>query len=82
VHHAIDPQLERGLRGVSHVLGIPEDVATGRLIIDEHCVAGDTELVASRLRLGKGLKGVPAVAQQIVPLRGRLSDEHEETVVG
>lgn len=82
VHHAIDPQLEHGLRGVSHVLGIPEDAATRRLILDEHRVASDIELVASGLRLRKGLKGVPAVPQEVVPLRGRGGDEHEEPVAG
>jgi hypothetical protein len=82
VHDPIDPKLERGLRGVSHVLGVPEDVGTCRLIVNQHGFARDIELVASGLRLGKGLKGVPAIPQQIVPLRGRWGDEHEETVVG
>jgi hypothetical protein len=82
VHHAIDPKLERGLRGVSHVPGVPKDVGTCRLIVNQHRFARDIELVAPGLRLGKGLKGVPAILQQILSLRGRWDNQHEETVIG
>jgi hypothetical protein len=81
VHDAIDPELERGLRGVSHVLGVSKDAGTRCLIFDQHGAARDVKLVASGSRFGKALKGVPAVPQQILPLRRSRSDEDEETVV-
>jgi hypothetical protein len=82
VHDAIDPELERGLRGVSHVLCVSKDIGLRCPIINQHGFAGDIELIASGLRLGKGLKSVSAVPEQIVPLRRGWGDQHEETVVG
>ena len=61
VHDAIDQELECGLGGVSHVCRVSKDVGTGCLIVDEQSSTCDEELVASRLRLGKALKSVPAV---------------------
>ena len=75
VHDAIDPELERDLRGVSHMLGVSKDIGTCCLIVNQHGFARDIELVTSGLRLGKGLKCVPAVPQQIVPLRRGRSEE-------
>src|SRR5437870_13264559 len=82
VHHAIDPELERGLRGVSHMLGISKDVGTRCLIVNQHGFARYIELVATRLRLGKGLKSVLADPQKIVPFRGGRGEQHQETTVG
>src|SRR5438094_9685004 len=82
VHHAIDPELERGLRGVSHMLGVSKDVGTRCLIVNQHGFARYIELVATGLRLGKGLKSVLAIPQKIVPFRGGRGDEHKETTVG
>src|SRR5258705_8445810 len=69
VHNAIDPELKRGLRCVGHVLSVSEDFGTRCRILNKDGFARDGELVASWLRLRKALKSVPAVPQQIVPLR-------------
>src|SRR2546426_5309007 len=61
VHDAIDQELECGLGGGSHVCGVSKDVGAGCRIVDEQGSPCDEELVASRLRLGKALKSVPAV---------------------
>ena len=82
VHDAVDPELERHLRGVRHVLGVSKDIGTRCLIVNECGFARDVEFVASWLRLGKGLKSISAIPQQIVALRGGFGDEQKETVVG
>jgi len=49
VHDAIDPELERGLGRVGHVLGVAKDFGTCRRIGND-----DGELVASaRLQLAR-----------------------------
>src|SRR5688572_28703778 len=61
MHDALDPELERDLRRVPHVLGVAEDHLPRRRIVDEDRLAGHVELVAPWLGLGEGLERVPPV---------------------
>ena len=81
VHDVIDPELERNLRFVRHVLGVSKNLGTYDGIVNGHGFARDVELITPRLRLGKGLESEPAIPQQVVSLRGSRDNEHKETVV-
>ena len=81
MHDTIDRELERSLRCVGHMLRISKDVRTGCRVVNQQGFPRNVELVASGLRLRKALKGVPAVSQQIEPLRRGCGDEHKEAVV-
>jgi len=81
MHDSIDRELERDLRCVGHVLGISKDAATGGGVVNQPGFPGDVKLVASGLRLRKALQSVPAVPQQIGPLRRGWGDEHTQAVV-
>jgi hypothetical protein len=82
VHDAVDPEFERDLRRVSHVFSVSKDVGTCCLIVDERACAREIEFVASWLRLGKGLKRIPAIPRQILMLRRGWGDQHKEALVG
>src|SRR2546427_488000 len=69
MHDSIDPQFKQDFRRVCHVLGVPKDCGTRRRIFNQDGSAGEVELVASGLRLRERLKSVPAIPQQVVPLR-------------
>jgi hypothetical protein len=49
-------------------------------IVNAHGFARDVELITPRLRLGKGQESVPAIPEQVVPLRRGREDEHKEAV--
>src|SRR5439155_1565600 len=79
VDDAIDAKLDGDLRRGRHVLRIPKDRGPRRRLVDQEGLAGKVELVAPRFRLGKCLKRVPAVSLQVVELRRRGRDQHEQT---
>jgi len=62
------------------VLGVSKDRGTYDRIVNADGFARDVELITPRLRLGKGLESVPAIPQQVVPLRRGREDEHKEAV--
>ena len=63
------------------MLGVSKDLGTYGRIVNDHGSARDVELSTPGLRLGEGLESVPAIPQQVVPLRRGRDDEHKETVV-
>src|SRR5258705_1001505 len=81
IHDMLDPELERNLSGVGHVLGVAKDRGMYGRIVDPHPFARDGELVTAGLRLGAGLESVTAVPPQVVPLRRSRDDEHKEAVL-
>src|SRR2546426_761806 len=81
-HDTIDPQLKENFGRVGHVLRVPQDCGTRRRILYQKGLACNVELVASGLRLGKCLQGVPAVPSQVVLLRRRGCDQNKEVVAG